>query len=327
MNPHGLMLQNGDSENYEQGGSFISGTAAAVPLSPLYPSNGPMLIGNRANSGVVSGGPLGTTIGCSSINPTNPTVAASNINTSDIVTNMPVRRFVNQNTTTPTSGSLTPRAPMNFSYWCPAANGFFVRNSTASTVATDNPSTVATAWMTQNARDVALDGGIGMTTGWLGGAIQYRGTWFRGDISQTRLLKLMWLSTMEGTRAAGPFRTDGLYYTANMIASMLRRNKDDRGSAISSTQARWFHNGSVIASELGFLITGNAPGTDTSRTTALRTTNIDFSPGTGSYGPTTGWGPGIGVFYDDRLNGFLQVLNAKPVKIKRTGVYAQVVTK
>ncbi len=324
MNPHGFMLSSSDGspgEGYEDSGQFITTTAATVSLSPLYPSNGPVIIGNASGSGVVAG-TLGADIGCSRQNTANPT---QDINAGTIVTNMPVRRFVNQNVTT-TAG--TPRAPLNFAFWCPPNAGAFVRNSTAVTTANANPSNTAGAWMAQNTSDIALDGGIGSTTGWLGGAVQYRGTWYRGDVSQTRLLKLMWLSTMEGTRASGPFRTDGLYYTANMIASMIRRTKDDRNTPQTSTQARWIHNGSVIAAELGFLITGNAPGDGTARATSFRPTNINFNPGAGTtYSTADSWGPGIGVFYDDRLSGFLQVLNAKPVQIKRTGVFAQVVTK
>jgi hypothetical protein len=316
LSPHGLMLTGGESEEYESnGGNFIGGTAINVPMLPMYPSNGPILIGNRLNNGVLAASALPTNIGCSDAT-TNP---------SDIL-NFPARRYIGLGTT---NVATIPFASINFGFWCPPANGQFVRTG-ATAAAPATPSTTAAAWATQHAAtDRLLDGGAGMTTGWLAGALNYQGTWFRGDVSQTRLIQMMWLSTMEtNNRALMPFRTDGLYYTAASINSMLRREQDVRGSTISRSQARWLHNGSVIASELGFLVTGNAPNPDTNRTIANRTTStMDFNPGTGSYSAAGNWGPGIGIFYDDRLNGFLQVLSANQVKVVRTGVFSQAVTK
>jgi Tfp pilus assembly protein PilX len=354
LNPFGYMITSGTQETYESG--FLNGTAngsgsfaVTVPMIPVYPSNGPLRIGSNATSGLA--GTAVTGVGCN-----NTTVL------------MPLRRYWNQgnwtrvntstgatSTATVASGSsigsnLIPAANFNFAYWCPPNAGSYVRRDDTSLSGSNNPGTVANAnvWMAQGSLDAALDSSVGMTTGWLAGAMQYNGNWVRGDLSQTRLLKLMWLSTMErSTRYTPkmPLRTDGIFYSANLIASLLRGTQDTR-TGESSTQGRWIHNGSVIASELSFLIPA-APGTNTSGFpfTLKRTTNIDFNPGTtGTPGgidtntadggtiassPTTDgtWGPGFGIFYDDRLIGFLNVTNTNEVKIKRTGVFAQVVSK
>jgi hypothetical protein len=222
-----------------------------------------------------------------------------------------------------------PTAPFNFSYWCaPAslAGTSFIRQSGVTTNALA-PNARTDAWMRVNANDAAVDNNQGLTTGWLGGVLRDQaGNPVRGDLSQTRLLKLMWLSTMEGGRAQGPLRTDGIFYSANAIANILRSGQDARPGTQSSTQSRWVHIGSVIASELGFLTTASSGG-DTSGMdfSVKRNTLLDFTPATGTPASANGsWGAGFAILFDDRLQGFLQVTNTNRVKIRRTGIYAQV---
>jgi hypothetical protein len=152
----------------------------------------------------------------------------------------------------------------------------------------------------------------------------------RADLSQTKLLKLMWLSTIETTsRTKGPLHTDGIFYSANLMTAVLRGGADGR-SGDSNTQSRWIHNGSVIASELGFLITASNDGSFASgqyKPTINRTTTMNFNAATGtgsaSDAASNGWGAGIAILYDERLSGFLQVTNTSEVKIRRTGVFNQ----
>ena len=128
-------------------------------------------------------------------------------------------------------------------------------------------------------------------------------------------------------------RTDGIFYSANAIANILKAGQDGRSPA-STTQSRWVHIGSVIASELGFLTTASTNGdTSGSDFTVQRDTLLDFAAATGSAPPANtaslssnekSWGAGFAILYDDRLQGFLQVTSTNRVKIKRTGVYAQV---
>jgi hypothetical protein len=173
-----------------------------------------------------------------------------------------------------------------------------------------------------------------MTTGWLGGLLRTGlvGTGFDqlGDLSQTKLLKLFWLSTMESTadrdpnianmQSVGPLRTDGMFYSRNSLFCVARYYQDSlsRSTLISNTQARWIHNGSVLSFELGFLLTGDVSNS-ASQFTTIRNTPIDFTP---AVSPATNKGPSMGVYFDDRLSGILG-LTGGGLEIRRTGVFTQ----
>jgi hypothetical protein len=315
MNPFGLILGNsGTPEPYENGNlaTFVSNVSSASIIS-LYPSNGPFRIGSNSNQGLAYTG-MPSQLGCS--NTTTPQT---------------IRRWG----TNLAAGNTTQQG-LNFGYWCPPSTltGSYVRkDGTAGTMAgTSTPGTNTSVWMAQSTQDAALDANVGLTTGWLGGLTTVGGNIIRGDLSQTRLLKLMWLATTEKGRTKGPLRTDGILYSANMITSVLRGSSDNR-SGDSNTQSRWIHNGSVIASELGFLITASNNGVNASGTTFTlkRNTTMDFNAATGNStaggAGDKGWGAGIGIFYDDRLSGFLQITNTNEVKIRRTGIFNQEATK
>jgi hypothetical protein len=242
------------------------------------------------------------------------------------------------NTTTPlfnrrwgggAASANTTAQNFNFNYWCPPATGNWIRTNGTS-MQTGNPGSNASVWISQSTQDGKLDGNMGLTTGWLAGIVKFNGVDVRADLSQTRLLKLMWLSTIEVTsRTKSPLHTDGIFYSANMITSVLRGGADAR-SGDSNTQSRWIHNGSVIASELGFLITAsnnNSTAWGTYKPTIDRSTTMNFNAATGNGSASDaagkGWGAGIGIFYDDRLSGFLQVTNTTAVKIRRLGIFNQ----
>jgi hypothetical protein len=330
VSPFGYILgPAGSAEKYENGNvnNFINGagvvTAATLSknISSLYPTNGPFKIGDRlgtgTTNGLVSAAGYPTALGCG-----NPVI-------------MPVRRYMFSSVASGLSSNpdasvgQVPTANLNFSFWCAPAGltgtSFIRRNGTTTTAAL--PNAQPDAWMRVNARDEAVDSNTGLTTGWLGGVLTDQvGNPVRGDLSQTRLLKLMWLSSMESGRTQGPLRTDGIFYSANSMANLLRSGQDARPGTQSSTQSRWIHIGSVIASELGFLTTASA-GSDTSGMDFSVNKNalMDFSAATGAPASTNGtWGTGFAILYDDRLQGFLQVTNTNRVKIRRTGIYAQV---
>jgi hypothetical protein len=325
-------------------GQFIN-SASTATIIPLSPSNGPILTGNTnglANGLFVTPANPVTTVttqmrtgglGCSAVPPLMPTSSQYSYG------------FQN----------------LNFSYWCPPAGVIqpAIRASDISTVG--NPNNLNADWQTLSSQNRGLDANRGLSTGWLGGLVALGPTsggaantaanpatgQFRqmGDLSQTRLLKLMWLITMESgrtmndngeapsatpnTQGQAPLRTDGIFYSPHGIWSVARYYRDvrgDSGSAVpapysvaeSTTQGRWIHNGSVIAAELGFLLTGNLTNT-TAQFTTNKTDAVDFSPA-----PNGGQkGPGMGIFYDDRLAGFLGVENTGAVRIRRVGGFTQ----
>jgi Tfp pilus assembly protein PilX len=345
--PFGFLVARAGFGAYESGNQFINniGTATIIPLSP---SNGPILTGftnNTANGLFVTpANPLaGVTtqmqpgLGCSATTPLMPTSSQYS--------------FGFQN--------------LNFSYWCPptpAAPAVAVPVIRTSVIATvGNPNALNTYWQPLSTQNMGVDSNRGLSTGWLAGLVALGPTGgggaattagnpatgqFRqmGDLSQTRLLKLMWLITMESGRTMNdngespsatpnaqgqaPLRTDGIFYSPHGIWCVARYYRDVRGnsSAVpapylateSSTQGRWIHNGSVIAAELGFLLTGNLTNT-TAQFTTNKTDAVDFSPA-----PNGGQkGPGMGIFYDDRLAGFLGVENTGKVRIRRVGGFTQ----
>jgi hypothetical protein len=306
-----------------------SRSSADFSFTTLYPSNGPMKIGSALgnnDNGLATyatslGGNNFTNLGCiRSVDVTN-TAAQSVAAPSGFIANRAIPILATQrNSQYATSAGVPYHTQMTFGYYCtPAANGQYVRTSLASSSVSD-PSQDANAWQAQNnltqgsATVAAPDAGSGLTTGWLGGILNPTSTTNAqlGDLSQTRLLKMMWLTTMEsGVRTTQALRTDGIFYSANTIATVLRKNRDRRSDTASSTGARWIHNGSVIAADLGFLLTGDS-------TTRSYNSQID---------PAGTSGPAFGIFYDDRLVGLLQLANGNKVNLRRFGGYAQKVSR
>jgi hypothetical protein len=315
--------------------STTSRSSANFSFTTLYPSNGPMKIGSalgNLDNGLATyaaslGGSNFTNLGCiRSVDVTNTTAqgvaAPTGFTANRAIPNLATQRNSQYRpaNTAITATNLPYHSQMTFGYYCtPAANGQYVRTSLASSTVSD-PSQDTSAWqaqstLTQGSTTVAApDAGSGLTTGWLGGILNPGSATNAqlGDLSQTRLLKMMWLTTMEsGTRTTQALRTDGIFYSANTIATVLRKNRDRRSDAASSTGARWIHNGSVIAADLGFLLTGDSN---------TRGYNSQIDPAGTS-------GPAFGIFYDERLVGLLQLANGNKVNLRRFGGYAQKVSR
>ncbi len=309
--PFGLLVSRSGFGQYE--GTQIDSTTRAI--TTLSPSNGVLRTGDSTTGGLVGSAVSNVLLGC--------TAAASVSNNAPIIpTNI--------------NADTTNRAPLHMGYWCPPSVGKFFRTWSSGTSA-NGPASDTSAWTLQPTGNQGLDGGAGMTTGWLAGVLRSNGgVGFDtlGDLSQTKLLKLMWLNTMEttadrdpntaGQQSVGPLRTDGLLYSANSLFAVARFYMDQRTSAaggpLSNTQARWLHHGSLLSFELGFLLTGNAEK-GAAQFTVNRATPIDFTPATA----TTDWqaGPAMGVFWDERLSGLLG-LGGKQMSISRGGVFTQV---
>jgi hypothetical protein len=375
-NPFGLMVKQGDAANYDGGstGNFVS-AAGSHTILPLYPSNGPILIGNNANNGLFAaagGNELATGISC--VNATN-TGPIRSIYTDKFVNSVPTAVSYNRD-----RGFTTDVAPaqvtLNYSFWCPPSTGRYVRSSgftgsfsTTATVAglpgsgsTSTPATDTAAWQVQsiagtpstknaNGGNANLDGNLGMSTGWLAGLVGWNSTnsTFNqfGDFSQTRLLKLMWMATMENSSrktaqllanagtTGGPLRTDGIFYSANGIFALARYCQDGNcttnyarptgytGGSASRTQGRWIHNGSVVSAELGFLMTGNMDRGNEAFGYNGFGPITDFAPVTNITNANNPSGAALTVLYDDRLSGVLQIGGGKGVAIRRSGVFTQ----
>ena len=293
-------------------------------LQTIYPSNGPMRIGDRTLNGFSvqpAAGPFAPV-------PTALTVI-SNPNLSCLTAPIAL--------TLPAVWDGTTRLPLNSGFWCPpVASNKSVRTWNA---AAGNPAADAAAWMAQPLQNQGLDG-IGMTTGWLGGLLRTNqgsvGFDQLGDISQTRILKIMWMATMEttadrdpnttGIQTQGPLRTDGMLYSPNAVFCVARYRKDNSTGTGSNTQARWLHHGSLLSFELGFLLTGDASKTN-DKFTVNRTTLMDHVAASGTTNSTTNgllnYAPSMGVYYDERLAGLLGFAGGA-LEIRRTGVYTQV---
>jgi hypothetical protein len=311
--PFGFLLARGGFGAYE--GTQINTAGRAI--TTLSPSNGPLRTGDQSNTGMVRTQITNAALGCTAIAqvatnaPLLPTLIANNINT----------------------------APLHMGYWCPPNTGKYFRTWNGSGNSSGPAGDTAT-WVAQHPSNAGLDNNTGMTTGWLAGALQFNpvagGFDTLGDLSQTKLLKLMWMVTMEttadrdpniaGTQAVGPLRTDGLLYSANSLFAVARFFADQRGTvsaaSISNTQARWLHHGSLLSYELGFLLTGNATNS-TSQFTVNRTDAIDFTPADSSSGGGWNKGPAMGVFWDERLVGLLG-FGGKTMSVSRGGVFTQV---
>ena len=190
-----------------------------------------------------------------------------------------------------------------------------------------------------------------MSTGWLAGLVGWNSTnsTFNqfGDFSQTRLLKLMWMATMENSSrktaqllinastTGGPLRTDGIFYSANGIFALARYCQDGNcttnyarptgysGGSASRTQGRWIHNGSVVSAELGFLMTGNMDRGNEAFGYNGFGPITDFAPVTNITAANNPSGAALTVLYDDRLSGVLQIGGGKGVAIRRAGVFTQ----
>lgn len=293
--------------------------AVCPSIQTLYPSNGPMRIGGNALAGFavqpIAGGAI-----------SNPLLSCVN--------------NANQLTSIPTVWNAAA-FQLNSGFWCPPSAGSFVRQWGVAAPALANPALDAAAWMAQPGQNAALDGNIGMTTGWIGGLLktnQAVGNGFdqTGDLSQTRILKIMWLATMEttgdrdpnktGVQPQGPLRTDGMLYSPNSVFCVARYRRDNGTGNVSSTQARWIHHGSLLSFELGFLLTGDvSPNAGTDTFTVNRTTIMDHAPAVaGTTSPTyNNYAPSMGVLYDERLRGLLG-FNGGALEIRRTGVFSQV---
>jgi hypothetical protein len=292
-------------------------------LQTIYPSNGPMRIGDRTLSGFSVQPAAGPFVPV----PTALTVI-SNPNLSCLTA--PLTQ------TLPTVFDGVTRLPLNSGFWCPpVASNRSVRTWNA---AAGNPAADAAAWMAQPLQNQGLDG-IGMTTGWLGGLLRTNqgsvGFDQLGDISQTRILKIMWMATMEttadrdpnttGIQTQGPLRTDGMLYSPNAVFCVARYRKDNSTGTGSNTQARWLHHGSLLSFELGFLLTGDATKTN-DKFTVNRTTLMDHVAASATTNSTTNsllnYAPSMGVYYDERLAGLLGFAGGA-LEIRRTGVFSQ----
>jgi Tfp pilus assembly protein PilX len=306
--PFGLTLARPGFGAYQGTGLNNGNTATVISL---YPSNGPIRTGSRTNNGFyVQPGATNSQI---NNNLTCTSVAGNNHRN---VTN----RF-NQGTQV-----------LNTNFWCtpPALTGTAYHrtwNNTANTT----PALDQSSWVAQSPQNTAVDANVGMTTGWLGGVLDWRGTGFTrmGDLSQSRLIKLMWLSTMESGRdvhpddsakANGPLRTDGIYYSTHGIFTLARSYQNTWQNARSTNEGRWIHNGSVIAAELGFLVTGDYTGNLNAAFTYNNTATVNFDPSPSS--PQNA-GPAMGIFFDERAVGFLEVQSGRKVRLRRVGSFTQ----
>jgi hypothetical protein len=304
--PFGFMVARTGFGAYE--GTKID-TLGSFSIQTLYPSNGQLKIGGNTQQG------FGVAPSAAGV--------ISNAALSCLTAPMPP---------IPTVFDATLKS-LNAGFWCPpATKDKSVRNW--NTTGPHPANTATTTWVGQPTSNAGLDNGIGMTTGWLGGLLRTGlvGTGFDqlGDLSQTKLLKLFWLSTMESTadrdpnianmQSVGPLRTDGMFYSRNSLFCVARYYQDSlsRSTLISNTQARWIHNGSVLSFELGFLLTGDVSNS-ASQFTTIRNTPIDFTP---AVSPATNKGPSMGVYFDDRLSGILG-LTGGGLEIRRTGVFTQ----
>jgi Tfp pilus assembly protein PilX len=322
-------------------GGFVNSVGNATVIS-MYPSNGPISIGDSST----------TRKGFTGIPGTAAQLGAS-LSCTASTASVQATRF----------GGGT--VPFNYGFYCPPSSLSntvrYLRNS--STPTSGDPSTDASVWTQQSTQNAGLDGGAGMTTGWLAGLVGHAsgGSFTQiGDLSQSRLLKLMWLTTMEVNRdvdsssttlQAGPLRTDGIFYSPHGIFSLARSFKnswvqtDTASTALtdrSNTGGRWIHNGSVVAAELGFLITGDYKrvASDTSAAAPFTDVLVDGTSGNhvhqkyANRNPTLinflanptekNIGPAMGIYYDERLAGFLNLTSGVPVQIQRTGGYQQV---
>ncbi|MFN3265933.1 MAG: hypothetical protein ACK41E_03740, partial [Deinococcales bacterium] len=313
--PFGLMVARSGFGPYE-GTRLNNGNTASVIT--LFPSNGPIRTGSRITAGYY----------VAPNSQSNTQLAANLTCANGSGQNFRVRnlRFSGQND-----------QPLNTNFWCVpnGLNGAYHR--TWNTTANKNPALDTSSWVAQSPQNAGVDGGIGMTTGWLGGVLDARtvgaNTFYSrlGDLSQTRLLKLMWLSTTEsGTRDVdpdkagaqrGPLRTDGIFYSTHAIFTLARAYQDTFQNARSTNEGRWVHNGSAIAAELGFLVTGDYTGAAGGLNTRFTVNNkvpLDFRPS-----GTLNAGPGMGIIYDERAVGFLQVQSGNAVRLRRIGAFSQ----
>jgi hypothetical protein len=310
------------------------GTTKTASIIPISPSNGPIFVGSRSNSGFATSSGASAQLSCA----TGRADGAGGF----------LQNFTNQDPALPSvfNGSAdfditnAYRSSFNFSFWCPPTTGSFVRADRLNDTLGATPANDASAWMSQPTQNAALDTNTGLTTGWFGGLVGYDGTVYNqiGDLSQTRLIKLMWLSTIQGRASADspgrrslmPFRTDGIMYSPQAVFGFVRSRTSGGDSSIETptqTQGRWIHNGSLISYELGFLAPGLF-GDYESRYATESTKVVDFTPLPWPYrsgdARTRGdSGAGMTLLYDRRMAGFLNISSGVEVKIKPLGGYAQ----
>jgi hypothetical protein len=335
--PFGLIANdNSRAATYEnKSTSFFLTTVSNSSIVPIAPSNGPLALGNTTGLANATTGASGN-ISCSQ--------SAFNTNSDPVLPSV-----FNTLNSVGLSNASAWRASFNFSYWCrpvgltgDAIRADRINNATPDISAPINtPFNDVNAWMLQPPQNAALDGNVGMTTGWLGGLLGYNNSTNvytqLGDLSQTRIIKLMWLSTMEGRNSAASalqrnqmqFRTDGILYSPQAVFGFVRSRTSGGDGSIetpTTTQGRWVHNGSMISFELGFL----APGPYGDRQGRF-TTKTNISPIT--FGPlsttvtsdiySAGAGGGMTILYDKRMSGFLNISSGIAVKIKPLGGYTQ----
>jgi hypothetical protein len=342
--PFGFILDGADTygrSRYEGTSVPFLGTTGLTSIIQLAPSNGPLSVGNNINNGLsdpTGANQMSSTLSCST------SIFRS---TSDPA--LPIAALTPTGTALQSGGfaDVSDRSSLNFSTWCPPNAGSFMRNGqTVNGTLGSTPANTAAAWMAQPNQDALLDGGRGMTTGWLGGLLakDVGGQFTQiGDLGQSKLIKLMWLSTIESTArdadpttapvtAQGPLRTDGIFYSPMAIFGVVRNTLADTTAkfvppnvaaiATSNTNGKWIHNGSMISYELGFLAPGNYTGTF-QQTATVETPLANFGPLPTPVSTSTA-GPGLRLLYDKRLAGFLGLDAGLEVKIKPVGGYAQV---
>lgn len=302
--PFGLMVARSGFCSYENGGTQLNNGNTATVVS-LFPSNGPIRTGSGSTAGFYA-----------QPNSLTATQLAANLTCATgtgLTFRMNNTRFPGQN-----------NQQFNTNFWCTPNAGSFHR--TWSNSSNNSPALDASSWVAQSTQNAAADNSVGMSTGWLGGLTDLRtvggNTYFTrlGDLSQSRLLKLMWLSSTENGRAIGPLRTDGIFYSTHGIFTLARSYQNTWQNARSTNEGRWTHNGSVIAAELGFLVTADYTGGVNARFTVNNTKLVDFSPS-----PTipNNTGPAMGIFFDERSVGFLQVQSGNAVVLRRIGSFTQ----
>ena len=115
-----------------------------------------------------------------------------------------------------------------------------------------------------------------------------------------------------------PFRPIGIRLINTIIVVVLTAIFSFLEISEARKQAALKEENLRLSAELGFLLTGNLTNT-TAQFTTNKTDVVDFSPA-----PVGGQkGPGMGIFYDDRLAGFLGVENTGAVRIRRVGGFTQ----
>jgi hypothetical protein len=349
--PFGFISDIQTNDNYEDGNAnnFVSNAEMANKgIMVMASSNGPLWLGSSANNGLRTAIPAA-----------DPPVSCTNTTNNDALVLQPpitntaatitMVRFTNVAGKTDTATFL---APFNFGFWCPPAtltapqfrDGTIVGTSPSLLSGSvpnlnllgisNTPAGNATVWMTQGTS--ATIEANGMSVGWMAGLFPNTSgkTAQIGDLSSTRLVKLMYLASMEngnrrpdGVNLRGAFRTDGVFYSANAVYGTFRYQRDQYNvnGGVATTQSRWIHNGTVAAAELAFLATGNV---DSSKLNQPFVQNNFDNPRV-NFGPVADdlsnpKNANKNIFYDSRLQGLINITSGETVGLRRTGTFSQV---